>query len=181
MARAESFGTQMGPQRQVVFASGAAATHSQEAARHGTRHEDLARERVGLACGVHFHPVQEVTGVRLDDDFEVRVKPDGTSHRVPQSSKVILEIKRPHSKNMRNQIGARMQLHARQCLLELLAFPEAACLLFAVLNYKPGEEPSARNYDSVRKRCSAGAARRRRTCGVPTRVADTSSAAKTQA
>ena len=138
MAPAETFGTQMGPQRQVVFASGAAATHSREAARHGMRHEDLARERVGLACGVHFHPVREVTGVRLDD-FEVRVKPDGTSHRVPQSSKVILEIKCPHSKNMRNQIGAIMQLHARQCLLELLAFPEAACLLFAVLNYKPGE------------------------------------------
>ena len=158
MVPAEAFGAQMCPQRQVVFASGAAATHSQEAARHGTRHEDLARERVGLACGVHFHPVREVTSVRLDYDFEVRVKPDGTSHRVPQSSKVILEIKCPHSKNMRNQIGARMQLHARQCLLELLAFPEAACLLFAVLNYKPDEEPSAHNYDSVLHRLNRASA-----------------------
>ena len=99
-----------------------------------------------------------MTSVLLDDGFEVRVKPDGTSHRVPQSSKVILEIKCPHSKNMRNQIGARMQLHARQCLLELLAFPEAACLLFAVLNYKPGEEPSARNYDSVLHRLNRAGA-----------------------
>ena len=77
------------------------------------RHEDLARDRVGLACGVHVHPVQEVTSVRLDD-FEVRVKPDDASHRVSQSSKVILEIKCQHSKNMRNQIGARMLLHARR-------------------------------------------------------------------
>ena len=51
-----------------------------------------------------------------------------------------------------------MQLHARQCLLELLAFPEAACLLFAVLNYKPGEEPSARNYDSVLHRLNRASA-----------------------
>ena len=78
-----------------------------------------------MRLGVHFHAVREVTSVDLDD-FEVRVKPDGTSHRIPQSGKAILEIKCLHSKNMRNQIGARMQLHARQCLLELLRFPEAA-------------------------------------------------------
>ena len=50
---------------------------------------------------------------------------------------------------MRNLIGTRMQLHARQCLLELVAFPEAACLVFAVFDYAPGEDISNRNYDSV--------------------------------
>ena len=92
------------------------------------------------------------------DDFEVRVVPDGASDVVPQKSKVILEIKCPHSKNMRNQAGTRMQLHARQCLLELLAYPEAACLLFAVLNYMPGAALSTRNYDSVLHRLDRASA-----------------------
>ena len=61
-------------QRQVVFASGAAGVHSNEAVRHGIRQEGPARERVSCACGVYFYPVEDVTRVRLGN-YEVRVKP----------------------------------------------------------------------------------------------------------
>ena len=132
----------------VSFASGSTAVRSRHAVRHGLRHEAPARRKISRACGVVFYPVEEVSSVRLGD-VEIRVKPDGASDAVPHRSKAILEIKCPFSKNMRNQIGARMSLHARQCLLELLAFPEAAFLIFAVMNYAPGEETSNRNYDSA--------------------------------
>ena len=97
----------------VSFASGSAAVRSRDAVCHGVRQEAPARDKVSRACGVLFHPVEEVASVRLGD-VEVRVKPDGASDPVPQRSKAILEIKCPFSKNMRNQIGARMLLHARQ-------------------------------------------------------------------
>ncbi len=105
-------------------------------------------ECVSRALGARFYPATSVASLHLGD-FEIRVKPDGGNDIVPQQSKVILEIKCPYSKNMRNQIGTRMQLHARQCLLELLAYPEAACLVFAVLNYAPSTDVRHRSRDSV--------------------------------
>ena len=126
------------PSQHVSFASGSAPVRSRDAVRHGVRQEARARHKISRACGILFHPVREVASVHLGD-VEVRVKPDGATDIVPQRSNAILEIKCPFSKNMRNQIGSRMSLHARQCLLELIAFPEAAFLIFAVLNYAPGE------------------------------------------
>jgi len=37
---------------------------------------------------------------------------------------------------MRKQAGSRLELHAKQCLLELAAYPSAACLIFAALCFK---------------------------------------------
>ena len=119
--------------RDVFFASGAARVYSNEAVRHGLRQEAPARERISRACGVLFYPVQEVVSVLLGK-YEVRVKPDGANGSDPRQISALLEIKCPYSKNMRNQIGSRMKLHARQCLLELVAFPTAEFLIFAVLN-----------------------------------------------
>lgn len=141
----------------VSFASGSAPVRSRDAVRHGVLHEASARHKISRACGIWFHPVEEVASLHLGD-VEVRVKPDGATDIVPQRSTAILEIKCPFSKNMRNQIGSRMSLHARQCLCELIAFPEAAFLIFAVLNYAPGEETSNRNYDSVLHRLDRASA-----------------------
>ena len=138
----------MAARRRVVFASGNARVHSKEAIRHGVRQEAPARERISHACGVHFYPVEYVTRVNLGE-YQVRVKPDGADNTDPRNVEALLEIKCPHSKNMRNEIGSRMRLHARQCLLELVAFPQAAFLIFAVLNYAPAEEVSHHHYDSV--------------------------------
>ena len=143
----------------LSFASGSAPVRSRDAVRHGVRQEASARHRISRACGIWFHPVEEVASLHLGD-VEVRVKPDGATDIVPQRSNAILEIKCPFSKNMRNQIGSRMSLHARQCLCELIAFPEAAFLIFAVLNYAPGEETSNRNYDSVLQRLDRTSATR---------------------
>ena len=145
------------PSQLVSFASGSAPVRSPDAVCHGVRQEASARRKISRACGILFHPVREVASVHLGD-VEVRVKPDGATDIVPQRSAAILEIKCPFSKNMRHQIGSRMSLHARQCLLELIAFPEAAFLVFAVLNYAPGEETSKQNYDSVLHRLDRASA-----------------------
>jgi hypothetical protein len=49
---------------------------------------------------------------------------------------VIFEVKCPWSRGMRKQAGSRLELHAKQCLLELAAYPSAACLIFAALCFK---------------------------------------------
>ena len=135
----------------VVFASGAAPVRCADAVSHGIMHEDAARERVGLACGANFYPVRAVARVSLDG-YEVRVKPDGASDKVAANSQVLLEIKCPHARHMRSQIETRMLLDARQCLLELFAFPNAKCLVYAVLNYAPAGEQRNSNYDSALRR-----------------------------
>ena len=145
------------PSQRVSFASGSAPVRSRDAVRHGVRQEASARRKISRACGIWFHPVEEVASLHLAD-VEIRVKPDGATDIVPQRSAAILEIKCPFSKNMRHQIGSRMSLHARQCLLELIAFPEAAFLIFAVLDYAHGEETSKQNYDSVLHRLDRASA-----------------------
>ena len=71
---------------------------------------------------------------------------------------MIFEVKCPWSRGMRKQVGSRLELHAKQCLLELAAYPSAACLIFAALCFRP--QGSGRHYDSALSRINRADAMR---------------------
>ena len=71
---------------------------------------------------------------------------------------MIFEVKCPCPRGMRKQAGSRLELHAKQCLLELAAYPSAACLIFAALCFKPAG--SRRHYDSALSRVNRADAMR---------------------
>ena len=142
-----------GPAPPVVFASTAGSSRKDAprtaALAHGIKYEGDALDRLSSALGAHIFPAT-TESVRLAGRV-VRARPDGCNRRAnPLDSTVIFEVKCPWSKGMRNQVGSRLELHAKQCLLELAAYPSATCLVFAALCFKP--QGSGRHYDSFLSR-----------------------------
>ena len=135
--------------RRVVFASGPTAVFCEDAVRHGVKYERYALTQLSAALGVSLYPQGSATSVRLARDFEVRVKPDATNLGCPLEPRVIFEVKCPYTEAARNSIRDRMRQHGRQCFLELLAFPRAACLVFAVFDFDPGSSTGHSYRDSV--------------------------------
>ena len=123
--------------RRVSFASGPVAVFSEDAVRHGVKYEPHALKQLCDAFGVCLYTLESATSVWSTRDLEVRVKPDATNANCPFEASVLLEIKCPYTEAARNSIHYRMRLHARQCFFELLAFPRAACLIFAVFDFDP--------------------------------------------
>ena len=137
----------MQTQRQALFyASGPITVFSADAARHGAQCEGHALKQLSGAFGVPLY-LARVANVWLGD-AEVRVKPDAASVMDPREVNIIFEIKCPYSVAARKCIRDRIHLHARQCLLELLAFPLASCLVFAVFDYDPAAG-ALEHYDSA--------------------------------
>ena len=123
--------------RRVAFASGPIAVFCEDAVRHGAKYERHALKQLCEALGVCLYTLESATSVWPTRDLEVRVKPDATNASCPFEASVLFEIKCPYTEAARNSIHYRMRLHARQCFLELLAFPRAACLVFAVFDVDP--------------------------------------------
>lgn len=123
--------------RRVAFASGPTAVFCEDAIRHGAKYERHALKQLCEALGVCLYTLESATSVWPTRDLEVRVKPDATNASCPFEASVLFEIKCPYTEAARNSIHYRMLLHGRQCFFELLSFPRAACLVFAVFDFDP--------------------------------------------
>lgn len=132
----------------VVWASGGSdyGPVSERAVRHGIECEPLVIENLSRAFGVQLFPATETKDIFLTPEIILRARPDAVGGK---DNDVIVEIKCPWSKGRRGQIGQRMELHARQVCMELLAFPTAKCLIFAAVAIKPGRD---KGYDSALRR-----------------------------
>ena len=116
-----------------AFACGPAWRFSELAVQHGLRCERLAVEELSSALGAPLFPVRSA-GVLDLGGCQIRVWPDASNKPDAHDSEVILEVKCPYTPAMRRNLANRLHFHGRQCLLQLLAFPNARCLIFAALD-----------------------------------------------
>lgn len=131
----------------------------EDAVKHGVRCEGHALKKLSEAIGVALHPPR-VANVRLGN-VELRVKPDAADQADTRQATMLVEIKCPYTEAARGAIRRRVYLHGRQILLELLAFPKAASLIFAVFACDAKADPSAdalEIYDSAVHRFDRNAA-----------------------
>ena len=144
------FGRQCKMRTGRLYASGPATVFMEEAVRHGVRCEGRALQNLSESLGVVLHPAR-MANVRLGN-VELRVKPDAADQAETDRATMLVEVKCPYTDAARGAIRQRVYLHGRQILLELLAFPRAANLIFAVFAYDTTLDPTADTleaYDSA--------------------------------